>query len=331
MKTKISISIIITLAIATIFMLNNKNIYPHLENKGVKENTPNKDTQAFLNSGLKTDTSKSSIPIDQILGGGPAKDGIPAINNPKFENIEKASKWLRDNSLGILYESNGVKRYYPYAILYWHEIVNDTVGDSNVSITFCPLCGTAIVFNRELSGETLQFGVSGKLYQSNLLMYDTKTESLWSQARAKAVVGELTGSKLEILGGNTLTFKEVREKHPEAEILSRETGFNRNYGKSPYGNYELNETLYFPTDNFDDDFPPKEIFYVVNVSDKLSIGFNWKSLLKKRVLKNENYITTINEEGVVKTKDRQGKSYNGYMSMYFSWQVQDDRKKITLK
>ncbi|MCI0533252.1 DUF3179 domain-containing protein, partial [bacterium] len=127
---------------------------------------------AFEREGLRTNTAKTSIPLDKVLGGGPGKDGIPALTNPKFTSVLEAGKVFRDDSLGILVTAGGETRYYPYNILVWHEIANDVVGGKPLVVTFCPLCASAIVFEASVDGEPREFGVSGKLYESNLLMYD---------------------------------------------------------------------------------------------------------------------------------------------------------------
>src|SRR3989344_4868604 len=146
--------------------------------------------------GLNTDTGKSSIDQSKIVSGGPGKDGIPAISNPKFVDI--GDEELSDSTSGILINLNKQTRFYPFNILVWHEIVNDSIEGSYIAVTFCPLCGSAIVFDRRVGDEILEFGVSGLLYESNLLMYDKKTESLWSQVLGEAVVGSYTGTKLAL-------------------------------------------------------------------------------------------------------------------------------------
>lgn len=146
---------------------------------------------------FKTNTDKKSIDLSLLLSGGPGKDVIPAINNPKFVPLTKTK--LKDDVLGIYVSFEGEARFYPYNILTWHEIVNDKIGHTHFAITFCPLCGSAIVYNRNIKGEILRLGVSGLLYESNLVMYDDKTESFWSQVRGEAIVGDYTGTKLEVL------------------------------------------------------------------------------------------------------------------------------------
>ena len=208
------------------------------------------------------DTVRHSIPLTQVLNGGPGKDGIPSIDNPQFVGIEEVT-FLNDDSVGILLNVEGNTRFYPYAILNWHEIVNDTVAGIPVAVTYCPLCATGVVFDRRLSVGTSKIGVSGFLYQSNLLMYDRSTESLWNQVSGRAVVGELTDEVLNWVPSDTVRFATVKQQYHHAQILSTDTGERRNYTDSPYGNYDTNERIYFPVEHSDDRLHPKALVYGV--------------------------------------------------------------------
>ena len=155
--------------------------------------------QVFLRDGLTTDTSKTAIALEDILDWGPGKDGIPPIDAPAFliqEQVGEQMSYLSNEALGIVIVWVSEQRFYPYAIMNWHEIVNDELDGTPLAVTFCPLCGSAIVFDRRVDDEVLRMGVSGKLFESNLLMYDDMTESLWSQARGKGVVGDFVDIKL---------------------------------------------------------------------------------------------------------------------------------------
>jgi hypothetical protein len=203
------------------------------------------DPEAFLRSWLTTDTSKSSIEIDEILWWWPGKDGIPSIDTPSFVSIEDVSNnYLSPESEWILVDLAGTKRWYSYNILNRHEIVNDSFGEgdeeTHVAVTFCPLCGSALVFDRTVDGELLEFGVSGKLHNSNLLMYDRTNESLRSQSLGEAVVWEFLGTKLAFVDADVLTRAEIQEFHPTTEILSTDTWARRNYDRIPYGSYDTN-------------------------------------------------------------------------------------------
>jgi hypothetical protein len=152
----------------------------------------------------RTDFSRHSVPLHEILSGGPPRDGIPALDRPRFESAAAAAEWLEGREPVMVVEHQGVTRGYPLSILVWHEIANDVVGGLPVAVTFCPLCNTALVFDRRLDGRVLDFGVTGRLRYSDLVMYDRQTESWWQQATGEAIVGTLTGSKLRRVPSSTL-------------------------------------------------------------------------------------------------------------------------------
>ena len=212
------------------------------------------------------DTAKQIIPLDQIVSGGPPRDGIPSIGNPKFVSTEEASSnFLQGSDLVIGLEINGDVRAYPLKILVWHEIVNDDVGGTPVAVTYCPLCFTSQVFNRTIDGQVVEFGTSGKLYNSNLVMYDRTSESLWSQAMAKGIVGKHAGKDLQRIPFDVAAWNEWKKVHPESKVLSTDTGFGRPYGVDPYGNYYTQPNILFPVSHKDDRLGPKEI--VIGLED----------------------------------------------------------------
>ena len=184
-----------------------------------------------------TDGIRHSIPLDEIVGGGPSKDGIPPIDAPKFISPQEAGEWLSDEEPGLAFSRGNTHRFYPYQILVWHEIVNDTVEGQRALITYCPLCLTGIVFDPVVQGERVEFGTSGKLWNSNLVMYDRKTDTYWSQSGGKTIVGELTGMQLMPVSLETVTWRDWKVAHPDSEVLSQDTGFQRSYGSDPYANY----------------------------------------------------------------------------------------------
>lgn len=208
-----------------------------------------------------TDGTKHSIPIDEILSGGPPKDGIPSVDEPKFISASEAEAWLGDDDIGLGIFLDGTARFYPYQILVWHEIVNEQFpaeeGSVPLAVTYCPLCQTGVVYDRRAGDEVMEFGVSGMLWQSNLLMYNREEreeeESLWSQVLGEAVLGPDTGTKLAIVRSDTVRFGDWVAKHPQTQVLSRNTGFAKRYGVDPYGDYYTdNSAIFFPTDNADD-------------------------------------------------------------------------------
>ena len=200
------------------------------------------------------------VPLDQIVSGGPPPDGIPSIDNPKFILIQEADDLLEDSELVLGININGDIRAYPLQILVWHEIVNDKVGGVPVTVTYCPLCFTNQVFNRTIeNGQILDFGTSGKLYNSNLVMYDRTTKSLWSQAMSQAIVGKFAGIKLERIPFDVGYWKEWKQLYPDSKVLSTDTGSTRAYGADPYGDYYTNGDVLFPVSNSDDRLGLKEI------------------------------------------------------------------------
>ena len=207
---------------------------------------------------METNGLKHVIPLDKIKSGGPPKDGIPSIDDPKFAEVQ-GSQFVRDSDVVIGLEINGDARAYPLFILVWHEIVNDNVGGVPVAVTYCPLCYTNQVFERVINGQEVEFGTSGKLYNSNLLMYDRLTDSYWSQGLGYAVTGDLTGTALKILPFDVITWGDWKKLHPDTVVLTTDTGHLRSYATDPYGDYYTDPRIIFPVDNMDDRMHPKEI------------------------------------------------------------------------
>ena len=189
-------------------------------------------------SGWATNWNKHTIDYGDLLSGGPPRDGIPSIDDPQFISPDAAAEWLAGNEPVIALEIGDEARAYPLQILTWHEIVNDVVADVPVAVTFCPLCNSAITFDRRLDGETYEFGTSGLLRHSDLVMYDRTTEGLWQQFTGEAIAGDLAGRQLTFLASSIVSFADFQEAHPEGVVLSRDTGFNRRYGQNPYVGYD---------------------------------------------------------------------------------------------
>ena len=202
---------------------------------------------------------KYTVPLDQIVSGGPPPDGIPSIDSPRFVSVEEGDKFLGDSDKVIGININGDIRTYPLQILVWHEIVNDIIGGIPVAITYCPLCFTNQVFNRTVNGTILEFGTSGKLYNSNLVMYDRTSKSLWSQALGGGIVGEYTGVKLERLPFDLAYWKDWKQLYPQSKVLSKDTGSARPYGADPYGDYYSSSDILFPVSIKDNRLELKEI------------------------------------------------------------------------
>jgi hypothetical protein len=213
------------------------------------------------------DLSNASISKQLILPGGPERDGIPSIDSPKFEAADEVT-WLNNDDQVLGISIAGENRAYPIAILNWHEIVNDQIGDHAFVISYCPLCGTGMAFNSEVKGQVLEFGVSGLLYNSDVLLYDRNTESLWSQLKQTSVSGELVGEKLEQLPMTQLTWSEWKARNSGGLVLSRDTGFSRDYNRSPYGDYNQSLLLYFPVEFLSKRYHPKERVLGIQIAGK---------------------------------------------------------------
>ena len=186
----------------------------------------------------KTNFDKMSVDKSEILSGGPPRDGIPPIDKPAFVSVTEAAEWLGDDEPVIAFEQGGVARAYPLQIMMFHEIVNDVVGDLPVAVTFCPLCNASIVFERQLDGEILDFGTTGRLRKSDLIMYDRQTESWWQQFTGTAIIGDYLDTRLQQRPSQIIGFQTFATAYPNGEVLSRDTGFRRMYGQNPYAGYD---------------------------------------------------------------------------------------------
>lgn len=266
--------------------------------------------------------TKAVVPLDEIVPGGPPRDGIPAIDRPNFVSVEEAQAFVHDNTLGIFVEVNNDRRFYPFNILTWHEIVNDVVGGKPLAVTFCPLCASALVFEREVNGKILDFGTSGMLYQSNLVMYDRQTESLWSQILGKSIVGKLSGTELLPYPSNTLLFSTVKEKVPNAKVLSVDTGYERDYQHNPYYDYEASDEIIFPIKNKDARLPAKTYVWTISIDGKMK-SYVYDELIKKKrlqdTLNGHELEITVDEMQQIRIIDKTtNKPIIGFRAFWFS-------------
>ena len=222
------------------------------------------------------DLTECTIPAEDIQRGGPPRDGIPALTEPETMAAEEAS-YLAPGDMVIGVEFDGQARAYPLRILLWHENVNDVVGGRPIAVTYCPLCHSATAFDREVGGEVREFGISGLLWNSNVLLYDRQQNgqsSLWSQAGMRAVCGPAAEDELELrlLSSQLLSWKEWKNRHPDTTVLSRDTGHRRDYGRNPYENYFSTQRLMFPVSASSEDladYPNKEHVVVVRAGDRI--------------------------------------------------------------
>ncbi len=264
LNLKIVAPVILIVAVIAVFTVSFQDI--PITNQIESDAIDFKSTELIL---METNGIKHNIPLDKIKGGGPPKDGIPSIDNPVFANVPD-SQFMSDSDTVIGLEINGETKAYPIFILVWHEIINDKVGGIPVAVTYCPLCYTNQVFERLIDGQEVEFGTSGKLYNSNLLMYDRLTESYWSQALGIAVKGELTGYELNLIPFDVITWGDWKKLHPDTVVLTTDTGYIRSYATDPYGNYYTEPRIMFPVEHTDDRMHPKEII----------IGFNQDHIYK---------------------------------------------------
>ncbi|MFQ5661650.1 MAG: DUF3179 domain-containing protein [Candidatus Paceibacteria bacterium] len=312
--------IIILVVIAGIGFIfyRNANQFP------IPMNEKSEKISSLNNKILITDGVKHSIPLNEILSGGPGKDGIPSIDNPKFISTKEADEYLTNTDVGLGLVFNGVERFYPYQVLVWHEIVNDTIKNDRVLVTYCPLCATGIVFDPKVNGIAQEFGVSGKLWQSNLLMYNRTQnpddESLWSQVLGEAVLGVSTGEKLKILPADTVKYGAWKKAHPNTEVLSRETGAIRSYGLDPYGDYYTDESVSFGATFSDNRLHPKTFVLGIEIDGKFK-AYERDSLkvgTTKDTFAGKNIEITKDETDVVKITANGGPvpHVDGF---WFSW------------
>lgn len=233
-------------------------------------NKANSGEVAVKNVDLQNDFIGAKIQKEDLLQGCFGKDCIPSIDNPIFEAAIQADKWLQPNDRVFAINYGGILKAYPQRIMNWHEIVNDEINGAPVAVTFCPLCGSALAFERTVDGIITEFGVSGMLHNSDLVMYDRYEGNLWQQITGEAIVGFAArrNEKLKQVPIVTTTWKEWKKKHPETEVLSLDTGFTRDYNNYPYGTYEENEELLFGVKELDKSLHIKAVVYGLEINGK---------------------------------------------------------------
>ncbi len=238
----------------------------------------------FDTSEWTTDFTKHSVPLNEIVSGGPSKDGIPAIDTPRFDAVADADKWLKPREPVILFGHAGEGRAYPLQILIWHEIANDTVAGLPVAVTFCPLCNTSIVFDRRLEGRVVDFGTTGKVRFSDLVMYDRQTESWWQQVTGEAIVGEMTGKRLVFVPSQIISWETFKLTYPGGKVLNRETGHGRSYGRNPYVGYDdINSSPFLYRGPKDGRLPPMERVVTVSLNGE-DVAYPFGVMEKVRVV-----------------------------------------------
>jgi len=213
------------------------------------------------------------IPQSEVFDGGPGKDGIPSIDNPQFTNVPSVD-FMDDDELIVTILQGTVSRAYPHKILDWHEIVNDEMGNALIALNYCPLTGTGMAWDRQIDGQETTFGVSGLLYNSNIIPYDRSSDSNWSQMENLCVNGERKGATPEYYTTVEMPYGLFKELYPDGWVMNLETGFERNYATYPYGSYRTNSQLIFPVNNSDDRFSlKKRVLGVITDSETKAYTF----------------------------------------------------------
>lgn len=269
------------------------------------------------------DLSGALVSADEILPGGPPRDGIPALTDPKFVAAGQAD-YLRDDDTVMGIAHNGVAKAYPLRIMNWHELVNDRIGDAPVLVSYCPLCGSGAVYSAQVDGKRLEFGVSGLLYNSDVLFYDRQSESLWSQLKNQAVTGRYKGHMLEMLPVTETTWRDWRARHPDTQVLSLDTGYSRDYGQNPYAGYEYGDEVYFPVKLRSQRYHPKERVLGVSFGGQAE-AYPFSELARAKsdvadTLGGTRYRIHFDEENQsARIEDEQGKPLPAVTAYWFAW------------
>ena len=227
-------------------------------------------TNQFLSPAEEFDLTNLSIPSAEILSGGPVKDGIPALTNPDFVSVDQVS-FLKAADRVIAVEFDGQARAYPICIMNYHEVINDQINHTAFVVTYSPLCDASLVFNRRVAGTLQEFGVSGLLYNNNVLMYDrnSSAETLWSQMMLSQISGPKVPTKLSALPVEVTTWQRWKAEHPSGQVLSTINGFERNYSDSPYTAYFMHPTrLMFGVNKTSTRLPTKQLVLGVRSGSK---------------------------------------------------------------
>lgn len=218
--------------------------------------------------GWKTDFEQSSVPLARVLSGGPPRDGIPSIDNPVFEFATGASD-LAETDPVVTVKLGDDARAYPLRILTWHEIVNDVVDGQPIAVTYCPLCNSAPVFSRKIGDRVLEFGTTGKLQDSNLIMYDRQTETWWQQFTGEAIVGELLSERLELVPARLESWADFKAANPAGRVLVPNNEGMRDYGRNPYVGYDSSRPFLYDG-QLPEDIDPMERVVIVPRPDATS-------------------------------------------------------------
>lgn len=240
-----------------------------------------------------------TVPLEEIISGGPEDDAITPILSPQFISIAEAEETLLDTDQGLSYEYKGITKFYPLEILTWHQVVNDTIDDRHILITFSPLSNSGVIFNSQITDETLTFGTSGKIWNSNLIMYDKSSKSLWSQVLGEAIMGSQAGTYLDVLPSVRMAFGSWKQSHPEGIVLAREAGLGSNYDTNPFESYYTNDTIFFQVTNNDTCLQKKD--FIIGIKSNGSTKAYLRSIIKERgeiidTFEGQTFVLTYNKD-----------------------------------
>ena len=269
--------------------------------------------------GFDESTSKT-VALEDLKQGCRARDCIPSIDDPRFVAASDANH-VADDAIVIAISYGGEHRAYPARILDQHEIVNDTIGGEPIAITWCPLCGSAVGIRRKIDGEVTEFGVSGVLYNSDLVLYDRATETLWDQIEARGIVGPKTGNSLELVAVTMTRWSRWRDAHPDTLVLSTDTGFKKDYSADYYAKYRDSNSLMFPVNKEDDRLHPKSVVFGFDI-DGVTVAYAEALLRKNNPYSHEfagaKHDVTLHTDGAV-TLQRDGTTYEPIRLYWFAW------------
>lgn len=256
--------------------------------------------------------------IENLESGGPPPDGIPPIDDPQYISVTEADEFLEDDGPVFIVEMNGEVKIFPQQIMVWHEVVNDTIGGEAISVTYCPLSGSVIGYKNAFDDEESDFGTSGRLLNSNLVLYDRATESLFPQILGTGISGKHRGTDLEQVQVTWALWSNAKRVYPDAQVLSKKTGFIKSYGFDPYGSYLKEGTYYdsdhvfFPVMNVDDRLSPKEVVVAVKGEEE-QLAF-----VKSAVQEQGTFEAVLDGQSIVAVWDDALGAVKVYKAPYFT-------------
>jgi len=265
------------------------------------------------------DLTNSQVDVNDFMSGGPKKDGIPALTDPSFVSAEKAN-FLKSTDMIVGISIDGQAKAYPIKILNWHEVVNDKLSDVSYAVTWCPLTKSAVTFDREVQGQTLEFGVSGLLYNSNVVMYDRNHDGLWSQMKMGGLTGELSAENLDLLPSELTTWDAWHQAHPDTLVLSRKTGYFRKYNTDPYGSYHNSSQTMFPLSKNDNRLPLKSLVIGIKIGD-IAKAYPLNKIQEpiEDKIAGVNIIVYSGENQSAVIKDKDGNVLPSVVAYWFAW------------